>query len=156
MPTRESLVEYFSSLADDYLLETLASGSLTAVAAGIAGAEVDRRGLAHPRPAAAAAADSEPEALEEEDTALVTVARSLTGHRLEILRARLVAEGIPAFVMDGNTNQAYSLIAIAMGGARLQVPRRHEAEARQLIALIQSGALAANPRDVETHSAGGE
>jgi len=129
MPTRESLVEYFSSLADDYLLDTLASGSLTAMAAGIAGAEVDRRGLVRLQ-FAAVAADSEPEALDEEDAALVTVARSLTGHRLDILRARLVAEGIPAFVMDGNTNQAYSIIAIAMGGARLQVPRRHEAEAR--------------------------
>jgi hypothetical protein len=148
MPSRESLIEYFAGLADDYLRETLASGTLTAAAAAVAGAELDRRGLARPATAApAAAADSEP--ISAEDATLVTVARSLGGQRLEILRARLQAEGIPAFVMDGNTNQAYSLISIAMGGARLQVPRRHEAEARQLISLIQSGALAAGSRDVE-------
>ena len=146
MSTTGSLAEYFGGLADDYLMETMASGALTPLAAGIAAAELARRGLAPPRAEAPAA----PEAGEvQPPVVLETVARSLGGMRLEILRARLEAEGIPAFVTDGNTNRVYSVISIAMGGARLQVPGEFAAEARRIIGFIESGAFTARAQDVE-------
>lgn len=144
---RQSVTDHFRDLTDDCLLETYGSGSLTPLALEVAGEELTRRGIAHSLPAAAA--ETVAPCVAEAAVILETVARSLETSRLEILRARLEAEGIPAFVFDGNTNQAYSFISPAMGGARLQVPCAFAAEARELIAAIDSGKLTANSRDVD-------
>ncbi len=138
--------EYFSGLTDDYLLEIFESGTLTPVAEELAGTELSRRKIPHSK---ASAEEDESRVNDGEPVVLETVARSYGSSQLEILRARLEVEGIPAFVMDGNVNQAYSLISPAMGGARLQVSRHHVAEANEIIASINSGAFAANADDVD-------
>jgi hypothetical protein len=74
---------------------------------------------------------------------MVAVARSLAAAPgdLEILRARLAGDGIPSFIYDGNTAQMNALWSIALGGTRLMVPGVHAAAAREIIALVRSGAF---------------
>lgn len=84
-----------------------------------------------------------------DDESLVTVEQSLDAGVIEALRARLQAEGIPAFAVDSGINQLNPLYSIAVGGVRLMVPREAAAEARRLIALIKSGQLAARDDDVK-------
>ena len=112
----------------------------------VAEAELSRREIVH---VAVATNEDETKTDDGEPVFLETIARSLKSQQLEILRARLEAEGIPAFVMDGNMNQAYSLVSVALGGARLQVPRQYIAQAREIMANINSGAFAANARDID-------
>jgi hypothetical protein len=78
-----------------------------------------------------------------------TVARSWSTSQSEILRARLVAEGIPAFVVNGGVNQLYPFISMPMGGAKLQVPQKYAIQAREIIAAVNSGALAITDEDFE-------
>lgn len=70
-----------------------------------------------------------------------TIARSTIPSDLEVMRALLESERIPAFVVDGGINQVYSLLAVATGGARLQVASEHVAAARQILAVFESGQL---------------
>lgn len=70
-----------------------------------------------------------------------TIARSMTPSDLEVMRALLESERIPAFVLDGGINQVYSLLAVATGGARLQVACGDVAAARQVLAVFESGQL---------------
>ena len=81
------------------------------------------------------------------DVAFETVARSLDSFSIEILRARLQAEGIAAFTVDQGINQANSLYSIAVGGIRLMVPKEDAEEARQIIALLRSGAFELSDED---------
>ncbi|MEM4990197.1 DUF2007 domain-containing protein [Collimonas sp. H4R21] len=70
-----------------------------------------------------------------------TIARSTIPSDLEVLRALLESERIPAFVVDGGINQVYSLLAVATGGARLQVASEHVETARQILTAFESGQL---------------
>lgn len=147
-PSRDALYEHFRDLADDYLLEVYGSGTLIPLAQEVAEAELTRRGIPHsPVPVA----DEGLEVPAEEDPVILeTVVRSLVTSQLEVLRARLEAEGIPAFIMDGNMNQSYSLVSAAIGGARLQVPRSYAGAAREIIAAMNSGLLAVRDGDDST------
>ena len=71
----------------------------------------------------------------------VTVASSLNSITMHILRARLEAESIPAILADANMAQSYSLVSVAVGGVRVQVPAEFVEEAQQIIADVNSGAL---------------
>jgi len=149
-PSRESLAEYFSDLTDSYLLEIYNSRTLIPLAIEIADQELTRRNIPHPPPSAVVEKDDEIK--ESDDGAPVvfaTVARSWSTSQMEILRARLEAEGIPAFVVDGGMSQLYPSLSQPIGGARLQVPQEHAREARELIAAVNSGALRATSKDVE-------
>ncbi|BBP03451.1 hypothetical protein TPL01_09160 [Sulfuriferula plumbiphila] len=84
----------------------------------------------------------------DESMEFVTVARSLDSSEMLILSALLEAEGIPSFVADVNINQTYSLLSIAAGGVRLQVPSEFSVAARQIIADVNSGLLALDDDDV--------
>ena len=77
-----------------------------------------------------------------ERVTFVTVARSLDTSQLQVLRARLDAEGIPSFVADEGMNQMISLYSVALGGMRLMVPEEFAADARQIIGLVKSGRFA--------------
>jgi len=149
-PSHESLTEYFGDLSDDYLLEVYNSRTLIPLAIEVADRELTRRNIPHPPPSAVGEKEEEAEAPESgAPVVFATVARSWSTSQMEILRARLEAEGVPAFVVDGGMNQMYSLISPALGGARLQVPREHAREAREIIAAVNSGVLAATNQDVE-------
>jgi len=71
-----------------------------------------------------------------------TIARSTVPSDLEVIKALLESERIPAFIVDGGINQVYSLIAVATGGARLQVASRHVEAARQILTAFEAGQLA--------------
>jgi len=82
-----------------------------------------------------------------------TIARSMTPSDLEVMRALLESERIPAFVLDGGINQVYSLLAVATGGARLQVASEHVAAARQILAAFESGQLTLDDEVIGTERA---
>ncbi|SFI29220.1 Putative signal transducing protein [Collimonas sp. OK307] len=71
-----------------------------------------------------------------------TIARSTVPSDLEVIKALLESERIPAFVVDAGINQVYSLIAVATGGARLQVASRDVVAARQILTAFEAGQLA--------------
>lgn len=137
---RSGLARVFALMGEDELLARWRGGQLTDLAIEAAGGELLRRGIAVPRYVAA------PDRLHAEPLEppreFVEVARALHPGRLEILRARLASEGIPSLVADGETTRMNALWAIALGGARLLVPAAREADAREIIALLDSGAFA--------------
>jgi uncharacterized RDD family membrane protein YckC len=96
-------------------------------------------------------AASLPSASNEEvpELCLQTVAVFGSMLEAEILRARLDAAGIPAIVVDGNLVQAYALIAIAVGGVRVQVMSDYAARANELVQLWEQGALAIEPSEAD-------
>ena len=139
---QEALAEIYRNFSDEYLLEKLGSGTMIALAVKVAEDELESRGISYrpmPQQEEAYAAPIPYQALQ-----FVTVASSLNSIALHILRARLEAEGIPAIVADANMAQSYS---VAVGGARVQVPSEFYEEARQIIADVNSGALALNDDD---------
>lgn len=76
-------------------------------------------------------------------TDMVEVARSMSSGpgELEIPRARLSSERIPCYIADANTSAMNALWSIALGGTRLMVPATHASAAREIIALVRSGAF---------------
>jgi hypothetical protein len=135
---RQALVETFRNLSDEYLLERLRSGELTEIARVLAQEELLQRGLVAPaRQPQAAAPEAAPGTVE-----WVTIARVLVPMDAHILRGRLEAEGIPALVADGNLVQTNSLLSVAVGGVRVQVPAPFVSQAREIMAAIGGGAFA--------------
>jgi len=137
---REDLIEAFRGFSDEYLLECLQADDLTEAARGVAELELIGRGidLPHRRPTAA-------ESSAERNVTrvgFITIARFLIPMDAHILRGRLEAEGIPGIVADGNLTQTNSLLSIAVGGARVQVPVPYVAEAIAVMAALRSGAFA--------------
>ena len=132
----QELAEIYRDFADDYLLEKWESGTLTDLAMRVAGEELSRRGIPHQTPQLEEA--GEPET--GEAVTFEIVAHSVNTSEMHILRARLEAEGIPAWIADANLNQVY--LSGAARRARLLVPSKFSATARTIIADIRSGALA--------------
>jgi len=137
---RSGLARVFALMSEDELLARWRGGQLTEMAIEAAGGELLRRGIAAPN--YVAAAEPRAQAPDEEPREFIEVARALHPARLEILRARLASEGIPCLVADGETTRMNALWSIALGGARLLVASPRAAEARELIALLDSGAFA--------------
>lgn len=69
----------------------------------------------------------------------LTVARLNDAVEAQLLQGRLQADGIDAQLADQNHVQADPLIAIALGGVRVQVRRRDAAIAQAIIAAMASG-----------------
>lgn len=137
---RESLAEAFRTFSDEYLLQRLRSGDLTELARSVAVTELEQRGVSATLPP-----PHEPEAAPQQDAdpvSFVTVARFLVPTYAHIMRGRLEADGIPAIVADGNFVQNNSLLAVAVGGVRLQVPAPLAAEAREIVGAIRAGRIA--------------
>ena len=144
---RLELSDAFREMSDEELAERWAAGQLTDLAMEVARAEFARRGIEPPAiDAAQPPADDDAAG---EAIAFATVARSLMPAELQVLRARLESEGIPAFVADGEINRMNALWSIAVGGARLMVPREFETEARQIIALLKAGRFALRDGEAE-------
>ena len=83
---------------------------------------------------------------------LVTIGHFFDPMEAHILRARLESEGIPATVADDLLVTANWPWSVALGGAKLQVPREDEAQAREILAAYASGELAS---DVELETGTG-
>ena len=73
------------------------------------------------------------------DDALVTLARYHFQEQANLLRGRLLADGIPAFVTNAHTTQALGYLRLAHGGVRVMVPAAREAAAREVIQALDSG-----------------
>jgi hypothetical protein len=137
---RDTLTREYRRISDEELISMVTSGKLTQLAQGVAADELRRRGTDParlPRPAE----DPEPEP-ESSTSDFVTVYRTLSLSEAQLLRARLKVEGIPPYVADEHTVQTDQLLAPAMGGFRVRVPREMAGEARQLLSEIQAGNLA--------------
>lgn len=74
---------------------------------------------------------------------LVTVATFLWPTDAVVPQGILEHAGIPTFLKDEHTVQVHNLMAQAVGGVKLQVPRERVTEARQL--LLEAGYLQAGP-----------
>jgi len=70
-----------------------------------------------------------------EVTAMVTVGAFSKPEEANLLRSRLEAAGIPAFVRDELTIQMYWLYSNALGGVRVVVPDQHAEAAREIVSL---------------------
>lgn len=69
-------------------------------------------------------------------------ARCLDATEAHLLRACLEAAGIEAMVADANLVQTHSLIAVAVGGARVLVPAAQLERAKAVLAAFHRGELA--------------
>ncbi|MEC5386215.1 DUF2628 domain-containing protein [Uliginosibacterium sp. H3] len=67
---------------------------------------------------------------------MVIVEQRLKPAEAAILRATLVAGGVPAVVDDVNTAHYFGYLAYALDGVRIRVPARHAAQAREILAAI--------------------
>ena len=140
---QQALAEIYRNFSDEYLLEKLDSGTMTDLAVKVAKQELGTRGISWlPIPHEKTAEPVQYQALQ-----FVTVASSFNSIAMHILRARLEAEGIPAILADAHMAQAYSVVSVAVGGVRVQVPEEFVDEARQIIADVNSGALALTDDD---------
>ncbi len=70
---------------------------------------------------------------------LITLRDNLDPAEAQILRARLEAEGIPAYLLGEQHVQIDWTASIALGGVRLQVRTRDEGPARAILAAIERG-----------------
>lgn len=73
---------------------------------------------------------------------LVTVARTEMAPEAHILRGRLEAEGIPAFVQHEHHVTLDWFISNALGGVRLQVPVEHAQAAIDVLKAVREGGFA--------------
>jgi hypothetical protein len=133
---REDILETYRAMSTEELLDHWESGTLTDLATQIAGEELTHRGVALP-PVEKIDEDAAP--LPGDEAEFETIDRSFTPTEMHILRGRLQADGIPAFVVDGDINQTYSLIAVAVGGVRLQVAKQYAEEAKRIVNEVKSG-----------------
>lgn len=76
---------------------------------------------------------------DQDPDAWTTVARFTDTVEAQLLQGRLQADGIEAFLADRNHVQADPLIALALGGVRVQVKARDVAAAQTVIAALASG-----------------
>ena len=85
---------------------------------------------------------------------LTTVGRYFDPWEAHILRARLVAEGVPASVIGDQHIIANWPLSVALGGAALQVPQQFVGQAQEIIAAYHAGTyeqelLAEHPEAME-------
>lgn len=70
------------------------------------------------------------------------VARCLDPTEAHLLCACLKASGLPAMVADANLVQTHSLIAVAVGGARVMVPEAYVERAHGVLEAFHRGDFA--------------
>jgi len=142
---RDTLAREYRNISDEELIDMWGSGKLTELAQDVAANELRTRGVDLDRlPRTTVEPDSEPGA---STSGFVTVYRTLSLSEAQLLRARLAVEGFPPYVADEHTVQTDQLLAPAMGGFRVRVPREMADEARQLLSEIQAGKLALDDGD---------
>ena len=137
---RDTLAREYRNISDEELIRMWTSGNLIELAQSVAANELRQRGLDPDRlPKRAPQPESEPKPSTSD---FVTVYRTMSLSEAQLLRARLEVEGIPPYVADEHTVQTDQLLAPAMGGFKVRVPRERAEEARQLLSAIQAGSLA--------------
>ena len=140
--SRSDLIAHFRELSDEELISRCGSHTLNDIAQSIAIEELHARGLQLPDPP-----EIDPEPTQYEGD-LVTVGRFLNTTDAHLTCECLKAAGIPAIVVDSHLVQTNSLWAIAVGGARVQVPAARVDEAKEVIAAYARGDFALPDDDV--------
>jgi hypothetical protein len=133
---RLELAKHFHDLSDEELLHRCGDGSLTEEAQSIADAELASRNLKLPAPVI-----TRDESFPYEGD-FETVAQYFSPTDAYVVAGCLEAAGIPTVVADTNLVQVHSLLAIAVGGARIRVPAARIVEARNVIAALYRGDFA--------------
>jgi hypothetical protein len=142
---RDTLAREYRNISDEELIDMWGSGKLTELARDVAANELRERGVDLDRlPRTTVEHDSEPGA---STSGFVTIYKTMSLSEAQLLRARLEVEGFPPYVADEHTVQTDQLLAPAMGGFRVRVPREMADEARQLLSEIQAGKLALDNDD---------
>ncbi|TVO57299.1 putative signal transducing protein [Denitromonas halophila] len=80
--------------------------------------------------------------MSEDEGDWLLVARCLDPTEAYLLRACLEAAGLDAMVADANLVQTHSLIAVAVGGARVMVPEAQLERAKAVLAAYHRGEFA--------------
>lgn len=80
--------------------------------------------------------------MSEDEGDWLLVARCLDPTEAHLLRACLEAVGLDAMVADANLVQTHSLIAVAVGGARVMVPEAQLERAKAVLAAYHRGEFA--------------
>jgi hypothetical protein len=73
---------------------------------------------------------------------LTAVARFHFPQEAHMLEARLLADGIPAFVTNAHSTQAFGYLRLALGGVRVLVPTARVDEALAVMAALEAGEYA--------------
>lgn len=84
-----------------------------------------------------------------EGRALVTVSTHVDPIAAHIMRCRLEADGIAAFVAHEHHVSMDWLVSNALGGVKVQVAAQDAAAARQVVAAVESGAYALPDEDAD-------
>ncbi len=151
--TSTDLAKVFSELSDEVLLQRLRDGAVTAGARVLAIAELRSRGVDAAGWDADIAAEDAP--VDGDDDAgdidasdsLTIIARFSFAIDAQILQARLEADGVPAWVVNANTAQAFGPLRNAVGGVRVMVPTEEVENARRVIAALAAGEYALDEDD---------
>lgn len=75
------------------------------------------------------------------ESRLVTIAAFNMPHQAHLAKARLEAEGIPAFIRDEHLVSMNAFLSPALGGVRVQVPEEFVAQAKEIIFTDHSDEL---------------
>ncbi|HEV7855385.1 MAG TPA: DUF2628 domain-containing protein [Herminiimonas sp.] len=136
MDFRQDLVKRFREYTDDELLEKAHSGTLIDLAQSVVEDELKARNIAfEPRQIPdEQALEAERSPAEEHET----VARFSDTSEAYILRGRLEAEGIPAYVLDAHLAIANPFLLMG-SGVRVQVPCSFVSRAHIVIQAIDDG-----------------
>ena len=137
----EHLQALYRSMGDDELLDHVQGLPLTAEAAALLRAELDRRHLAMPEHAREEdeSAEQAAAALFDLDSRPLTLARYLNVVEARIHCALLQSEGIAASLADVHTAVTDNYIFHAIGGVRLMVPANQLDAAQQIINEVRRG-----------------
>lgn len=144
-PSREELLQQYHLLNDDEVLAMWHRKTLTDFAQSVLSEEITRRGLILSTQTDTIVPDSEPEVLDAGP--LVTLTTYFKAIEAHILRTRLEAEEIPAYVFDEHIITANWFLAPMMGGVRVQVPQAFLAQAKIILCEMERGVDAIDQED---------
>lgn len=151
--SREDLTERFREFSDEELLRHFQSGTLTPLAADVAGEVLRLRGMGLP-PAETTDGTAIPaEENESGEVDLVTVAEFQDPLQANLLRACLEDRGIFAYVWGEHLGMANTLY-MAGGGPRVQVRSDQLVQAKEIVAAFERGKL--EVQDSPETAVGGE
>ena len=152
--TPADLVKVFADLNDEALFRRLRESALTAEARVLAIKELRSRGIDPEAQGIAIAGDDGPGSDDGDDAGDIDASDSLTiiarfsfAIDAQILQARLEADGIPAWVVNAHTAQAFGPLRNAVGGVRVMVPTDEVENARRVIAALAAGEYALDEDD---------
>jgi hypothetical protein len=145
MPSHE-LAGFLCALSDEELLSRSKPGMLTEEAQRFALAELRARGLPVPQDAGETE-EEEQEGGPAYEGDVVLLERGLTPQEAYLKASFLQSVGVAASAGDVNLVQTHGLLAIAVGGACLRVPRNRLEEATELLAAFSRGDFALGDDD---------